>query len=183
MARAPRRLGTRRVASLVGRILDPAARARGFAAAGLLTDWEGIVGPALAGRCRPVEVRFERGRRAGGTLVLEAGGGAALELQHATPQILERINSHFGFAAVRGLRFLPARLPIQVPPPPPSRSVDAETGATIEAVVADIADPALRAALATLGRTVAARALAPPLPAPAVPPTSTSGRGPRRREG
>jgi len=183
VARAPRRLGTRRVGSLVGRILDPAARARGFAAAGLLTDWAGIVGPALAGRCRPVEVRFERGRRAGGTLVLEAGGGAALELQHAAPQILERINSHFGFAAVRGLRFLPARLAVQAPQPPPSRTIDAETEEAIGAVVAEVADPALRAALATLGRAVAARAAAPPLPGPAAPPTSTSGRGPTRRDG
>jgi hypothetical protein len=38
-------------------------------------------------------------------VTVECGGAAALELQHLKPQILDRINSHFGYAAVAELRF------------------------------------------------------------------------------
>ena len=99
------------VARLLGGILDPAARRRGFAEASLLADWATIVGPALARRCQPVRVDYAPGRRSGGTLLLQVGGAAALEIQHAAPQLLERINAYFGHKAVRQLRLLQMPLP------------------------------------------------------------------------
>ena len=107
------------VARLLGGILDPAARRRGFAEASLLADWATIVGPALARRCQPVRVDYAPGRRSGGTLLLQVGGAAALEIQHAAPQLLERINAYFGHKAVRQLRLM------QMPLPPHSRRATA----------------------------------------------------------
>ena len=83
--------------------------------ASLLADWATIVGPALARRCQPVRVDYAPGRRSGGTLLLQVGGAAALEIQHAAPQLLERINAYFGHKAVRQLRLM------QMPLPPHSR--------------------------------------------------------------
>ena len=143
------------VARLLAGILDPAARRRGFAEASLLADWAAIVGPALARRCQPVRVDHAPGRRGGGgTLVLQASGGAAVEIQHAAPQLVERINTYFGHRAVRQLRLLQMPLPPPAPEPPPPRNRPPADEAALAAGAGGVADAALREALLALGRAV-----------------------------
>lgn len=146
------------MARLLGSILDPAARRRGFAEASLLADWAAIVGPAMARRCQPVRVDHAPGRRGAGTLLLQASSAAALEIQHGAPQLIERINAYFGHRAVRQLRLVQMPLPpAPAPAPPRLRPVAPEEEAALAAGVAEVADEALRTALLTLGRTVSAR--------------------------
>jgi hypothetical protein len=78
---------------------------RGFAEAGLITEWAAVVGAEVARMSQPIQLAFPRGERKGGVLTVQCGGAAALELQHLKPQILERINSHFGYAAIADIRF------------------------------------------------------------------------------
>jgi hypothetical protein len=143
------------VARLLGAILDPAARRRGFAEASLLADWATIVGPALARRCQPVRVDYAPGRRRGGTLLVHTSGSAAIEVQHAAPQILERINTYFGFAAVRQLRLL--QMPLKPAPPRPRvgpRPLQPQEEEAVAASVTGVDDRELREALLVLGRAV-----------------------------
>lgn len=139
------------LARALGAALDPAARRRGFAASTLLADWGLVVGPGLAARCQPVLLE---GR--GGVLHLHASGGAALEIQHAAPQLMDRVNTYFGFVAVRRLRLVQAPLaPARRPPePPPVRVLAPEEEALVGRSVAGVDDPDLRAALLGLGRTL-----------------------------
>jgi hypothetical protein len=149
--------GLRRLPDLLGKVLDPAARRRGLAEARLLTDWPSIVGEVLAARCQPVKLTGG-GRGHGGILHVHVAGSAALELQHSEPQLLERINSYFGYPAVARLRLiqaplaLPRRIPVAAAPP-----LDASQRAAIEAVVQPVTDDALRAALSGLGATLRAQ--------------------------
>jgi hypothetical protein len=139
----------------LGAILDPVARRRGFAQASLLADWPTIVGPVLARRCQPVRVDYAPGRRQGGTLLLRTSGSAAVEVQHAAPQILERINTYFGFPAVRQLRLLQMPLPAVAPPPRVGpRPLAPHEEAAVAASVTGIGDRELREALLVLGRAV-----------------------------
>jgi len=39
----------------------------------------------------------------GAVLEIRVEGAAALELQHSEPRVIERINAHFGYAAIRRL--------------------------------------------------------------------------------
>lgn len=146
--------GLRRLPDLLSKVLDPASRRRGLAQARVLTDWPMVVGQVLAARCQPVKLTgASRGH--GGILHLHVAGSAALELQHSEPQLLERINSYFGYPAVARLRLvraplsLPRREPAAIPAP-----LDASARAEIEAVVQPVADDGLRAALAGLGTTL-----------------------------
>ncbi len=158
MAAAPevRKGGSRDLAALLARVLEPGARARGFVRATLITDWARIVGPDLAGRCLPVRVRFPHGRSRGGTLVIRAGGGTVLELRHTAPQLIERINAYLGMPAIARLAFetapipRPPRRPAPRPAPPPSP----EALARLERTVATVARPELARALHQLGRAV-----------------------------
>jgi hypothetical protein len=151
----------RPIGAFAARALDPAARARGFATAALLGEWPAIVGAELAQFTMPDrvvwprhrddtgETREHRGRRDdGAVLVLRVDGPRAIEVQHRSGQILERVNSHFGYRAVAELRILQApvtRKPKPVPAEPRPIDPDALPAA------ADIEDSGLRAALLRLG--------------------------------
>jgi hypothetical protein len=108
-AAAPRRNGIARLSSelpaLTRTVFKNSAGGRGFAEAGLITEWAAIVGAGIAAMSQPATLVFPRGERKGGVLTIRCGGAAALELQHLKPQILDRINSHFGYAAIRDIRF------------------------------------------------------------------------------
>jgi hypothetical protein len=153
--------GLRRLPDLLGKVLDPASRRRGLAEAGVLTDWPRIVGEVLAQRCQPVKLTGSRGH--GGILHVHVAGSAALELQHSEPQLLERINSYFGYPAVARLRLI--RAPLALPRPAPADApapLDGAARAEIEAVVRPVADDALRAALSGLGAALKAQAAPQP---------------------
>ena len=137
----------------LGAVLDPAARRRGFAAAALLSDWRLVVGVALASRCQPVMLEAR-----GGVLHLYASGAAALEIQHAAPQLVERVNTYLGFRAVRRLRLVQSPLPPQPRPPeePPLRLLAPDELETLDRNVVAVPDPALRAALLSLGQILLA---------------------------
>jgi hypothetical protein len=150
--------GLRRLPDLLGRVLDPVARQRGLAEARLLTEWPTVVGPDLAARSQPVRLSHRSGHR-GGVLSLHVAGSAALELQHSEPQVLERINGFFGYPAVARLHLIQASVRRAGGRPLPGRSA-CLTGAEeneVAAVVRGVGDPALRAALAALGRTLKGR--------------------------
>ena len=83
---------------------------RGLAEGGLITDWVRIVGPDLASSCQPERLAHPPRERSGGTLHIRVYGGAATELQHLEPLVLERINGHFGYRAVAKLRLIHAPL-------------------------------------------------------------------------
>lgn len=97
------RQGLRAVAASLPAILKPLAAERGASLVALQLDWPEIVGAEIAERCRPLELRLGSGR-AEGMLTVKAESGFALELQHLAPQVLERINGHFGYRAVVRLR-------------------------------------------------------------------------------
>src|SRR5579885_2629775 len=95
---APRRNGIARLSSelpaLTRTVFKNSVGGRGFAEAGLITEWAAIVGAEIAAMSQPAALAFPRGERKGGVLTIRCGGAAALELQHLKPQILDRINSH-----------------------------------------------------------------------------------------
>ena len=109
------------IGDYVARMLDPVAKARGFAMMALLTEWPAVVGDELARFTMPDKVvwprRSEEGessssrnawRNDGAMLVLKVEGPRAIELQHRTEQILQRVNTYFGYRAIAQLRFLQA---------------------------------------------------------------------------
>ncbi len=100
----------RALGAAVARITAPAFRRRGFAEAGILTDWSHIVGSQLATQTEPEKLSFARGTRVDGTLQIRVSGAWATELQHLAPQVIERVNSYFGYRAVDRLAILQAPL-------------------------------------------------------------------------
>ena len=147
--------GLRAVAAPVARVAGPALKRRGLAQGRLLTDWAEIVGAKLAEVSRPEKLVPGKGADGGGTLEVRVSGPLAVEIQHLAPVVIERINRYFGYQAVGRLRLVHApvgelgRKPV-LPPAPRDPAAEAD----LEAALAGIDDPALREALAGLGRAL-----------------------------
>ena len=153
-----RRQGLRAIARELPDVTRSALAKRGFAAARVIADWPEIVGAALAQSSIPERLMRPRGLEAA-TLVVRVSPGAALELQHAHDQVIERVNGYFGFRAVDRLRLvqgpIKTRQRAAVPtltPLSPAAEKDLET------TLAPLANSPLHDSLARLGRAVRGRA-------------------------
>ena len=150
-----RRAGLRTVGANLPKIARRALGRRGFSDAGLIADWQNVVGTTIAGFSQPLRLTFARAKeRREGTLLLRVAPGFALELQHLEPQLLERINSHFGYPAVAKLKFQQGPLtgiararPRRPRPLPPALESE------LNDKLAEVEDEGLRLSLERLGRS------------------------------
>ena len=154
-ATAKRGGGPKALADSLRKVTRQALGQRSLAEQSLMLDWPSIAGGDIAVMCTPQRLSFQhRDRRRDGTLILKVQPGQATRLQHLEPQLIERINGYLGYRAIARLRLLHGSAPAAgTPEPSPEAPVEdpapqePETGK-------EIADPALRAALARLGRAV-----------------------------
>ena len=88
-----------------------------------MTRWAEIAGPEIAAHSEPLKIQWPRpveGQpQEPATLVLRVEGPVALEIQHASDVILQRVNRFFGWNAVGRLALRQAPLSRQDRPKPP----------------------------------------------------------------
>ncbi len=142
---------------MLGDLFSAAYAKQGFAARELVTRWAEIAGPEIALHAEPLKMQWPRpveGQpQEPATLVLKVEGPMALEIQHSSDVILERVNRFFGWHAVGklALRQGPlSRRPRRRRPPPPDPTTVAKVAESLSA----IEDDALRDALARLGAAI-----------------------------
>src|ERR1700755_1877349 len=112
---------------LLSDVFSDAYAKQGFAARELVTRWRKTAGPELPTHPEPLKIQWPRpveGQpQEPATLVLRVEGPMALEIQHASDVILERVNRFFGWHAVGRLALRQAPL-VRRERPPPSRTPD-----------------------------------------------------------
>jgi hypothetical protein len=142
---------------IAGKTIADALARQGFASTGLITHWSGIVGPEIADHAEPMRMvwprRVHEDDPEPATLVLRVEGPVALEIQHLSGVIIERVNRFFGWRAVGRIQIRQAplaRRETKKAPPAP----DPEIVARLAAGMSDIGDEGLRDALARLGASV-----------------------------
>src|SRR3954469_6858424 len=155
-SKAARRQGLRAVGAALPQVTKTALARRGFAAARLIADWEHIVGPVLASASIPERLLRDR-PGAEPTLLVKVAPGAALELQHLEPLVVERINSHFGFRAVARLKLKQAPVARQIVSQKRPAPLDPAVEQALAERVTGVTDPTLQSALLALGRAVKRR--------------------------
>jgi hypothetical protein len=152
----PRGGPARAVADLLPSVGGAAFKRYGFVQSGIVTRWAEIVGPKYAGVSSPESIRFPPGKKAEGVLTVTVKGAHASMMQHIAPEIVERVNRFFGYAAVQRLVLRQGNVaarPSRVAPPS-LKSI--EPPAALGAGLRAIADPELRAVLGALAAGVAA---------------------------
>ena len=146
--------GTPHVSKVLGRITGRTMNRRGFSDSRMLENWSAIVGPQLAAMSQPVRLSRRKSGRdgeetAGGVLTVKAEGAIALEIQHLAPQIIDRLNSYYGYAAIARLNIVQG--PVTVTPSPLSLPpIKDEEISALADDFDEIDTPRLKRALASL---------------------------------
>ncbi|MBN07910.1 MAG: hypothetical protein CMM45_08770 [Rhodospirillaceae bacterium] len=142
----------RTISANVEKITKPIFGKRGFGEAAIVTDWPHIVGATLARHTMPELISFPRSGRTDGTLKLKIDSSAlALELQHLTPQLIDKINTYFGCGAVSRIQIVQGPVPKQPPPDKGPEPIPEGARRKLDQRLAFVSDPNLKAALSALG--------------------------------
>ena len=146
----------RAIGANIEKIVKPIFGRRGFGAAAIVNNWVDVVGPVLARHTFPQQISYPVGSRLNGTLHLRINSSSiALELQHLTPQLLDKINTYFGYRAISHLKILQGPVPKTEPPKKmPRRTLETREEETLKQKLNLISDPELRLALSNLGASV-----------------------------
>ena len=142
---------------LLSDVFSDAYAKQGFAARELVTRWTEIVGRETAAHCEPLKMQWPRpveGQpQEPATLVLRVEGPMALEIQHASDTILQRVNRFFGWSAVGRLALRQG--PLSRKPKAKARlAPDAREVEEVAQTLTSVEDEQLRAALARLGASI-----------------------------
>ena len=153
----PRPSNAKPLSVLLGDVFSEAYAKQGFAARELVTRWAEIAGPKVAAHSEPLKMQWPRPvegqQQEPATLVLRVEGPMALEIQHSSDVILERVNRFFGWSAVGRLALRQAPLSRRERPRPP-QAPDPKAVAEVAETLAAVEDEELRAALARLGALI-----------------------------
>lgn len=145
----------RPIADLMPQIGRTAFRRFGFVQSSVVTRWPEIVGETHARVCAPEAIRFPPGEKADGILQLVVLPAHAPLIQHVIPEIMERVNRFFGYAAVSRVKIRqgvvkPLSAERRAVAPPSLKPIPMELGDSLR----DIGDPELRKVLESLARSM-----------------------------
>ena len=153
----PRRSIPRPLNELVSKTIADLFAKQGFASTGIITHWPEIVGPEISDHAEPMRMiwprRVHEDDPEPATLVLRVEGPVALEIQHLSGVIIEKVNRFFGWRAVGRIQIRQAPLARRKAKAAP-KGPDPAAVARLAAGMTGIADEGLRNALARLGASV-----------------------------
>ena len=140
-----------------------AGETRGFAVARLLTHWAEVAGAELAAKTRPVKIGYGKGGM-GATLTLLVKAAEAPMIQMALPQLKDRVNAVYGYAAVNHIHltqtaaigFAEGQAEF-APAPKVAKPLDPVVIARAQETAQGVADPGLRTALEQLAQNILTR--------------------------
>ena len=151
------------LAAHISPVVGQTLASRGLSESSLVSHWPEIVGLDIARFARFDRLNWPpRGAktdpeapRAPATLILRIDGAFAIEAQHLSHLIVERVNAHLGWRCIAKVAFRQGPLP---EPPKPRRVAPPSAEAMAEArAAAKMDDPELREAVARLGARVIER--------------------------
>jgi hypothetical protein len=169
----PSRAFAKPLRELLGKVVGDTFKRQGFASAELVTRWTEIVGAEIAAYSEPIKMQWPRPpspsmrastgpqdtnrhnpglERPPGTLILRVEGPAAIEIQHLTNVICERVNRFLGWRAVERIALRQA--PLRRAARKSVRAADPEAAARVAAGLTAVGDEDLKQALARLGAAV-----------------------------
>ena len=161
-------------------IAKEAFQRHGFASEQIAAQWAAIAGDSLASVARPERIKWPRSsgeKLQGGTLVLRAPAGRALEVHYEIPKLIERLNQFLGYGAIQNIKVVQTP---DVPPvgPTPKPQPRPSVIRAWESAMTGIDDSDLKAALGRLGSQISPQGPSPafstgPIPDFDQPPTSS----------
>lgn len=148
------------MADLVSGVLDPVMQRRAGMTMQLITAWEDIIGPAHADYTRPEKLDWPKAYGDNdpfkpALLVIACDGARAIYVQHEIGQIIDRVNTFFGFTAVDRARIVqkPVHSMAKKKREKP-RPLDEHQKRHLEELLQSVEDEGLRRSLQKMGEGV-----------------------------
>ena len=150
------RYKSRSISATIEKLTKPIFGNRGFGQVSIITNWRSIVGNALEKHAFPEKITFPRDQRSNGTLYLRINSPAiALELQHIKTQLIERVNTYFGYRAIANIKITQGdTLNTENRPSTKRKTINTQESETLKKNLDFINDPDLKEALLALGKEV-----------------------------
>lgn len=142
---------------MVPEVAGKALGKKGMGYGKLVTEWSAIIGSELAAVSKPIKLAFPKGERSNATLTIDVLPARAVELQHMLPQLIERVNATFGYAAVSHIRMVQRPPEAKRLPGANLRPLSPVEERDLLDMTSLIPDGELRLALEGLGRAVQGR--------------------------
>lgn len=152
-----RRFKSLPLGEIIPAISKPIFQKKGFDVAKMILDWRLIVGDEFVACCLPEKLVFSKNShtRQDGVLTLQVSRGAAAEIQHLIPVLLERVNSYFRYRAVERIVIKQSFVtPKPLKPRLPEPQLSAAEEQSVNSLTVDIQDEALREVLSSLGQWI-----------------------------
>ena len=138
----------------VRRLIAPVLGKKGFIQADILARWTDILGAELATGVQPASLSFSKSAD-GALLHVNAYSGAyAMEFNARKQQIIEKLNTYFGYRAISDIRVTQGGFTPKLPKSAAVPSLPPEKQRQIAAETAGIENEALRAAATELGALI-----------------------------
>jgi hypothetical protein len=155
------RKGEKQISEVANGIIDPVLARRAGINTALLGSWDEIVGEDFADCSRPEKIAWarrgnfgEENRYQPGVLTIACEGARALFLTHAQGELIQRINSFFGFAAVSQIRIVQKPVSLASKRSRKPLPLKGEAARKLEAMMDGIEGEKLRQAIERLGTAV-----------------------------
>lgn len=164
--KAKGRKGALQIAELTNSLVDPILAKRAGINTMLLGIWDEIVGPEFADCSRPDKIIWPQRRDMGagsseqggglspGQLTIACEGSRALFLSHQQDEVLQRINSFFGFPAINRIKIVQKVVVKHDLKRKKLRKLSSLQQKKLTEMVDDVEDPKLKEALTKLGKAV-----------------------------
>lgn len=153
----PGPISSKPLSALLSTVFNDVFAKQGFASRELVTRWAEIVGADIATYAEPLKIQWlrpvEGQPEEPATLILRVEGPRALEIQHSSTVILERVNRFFGWSAVGRIALRQAPLSRRSEPKR-AKTLDPAKVAREAEELGAVEDEGLRGALARLGASI-----------------------------
>ena len=92
--------GLRPFSSSIPKTLKKHLKKGGYNYSSIVDNWTKMVSKEISDTCYPVKVKMEKGMR-DGTLILNVIHGKEIEVEYAKNDIIDKINSFFGYSFIK----------------------------------------------------------------------------------
>ena len=92
--------GLRPFSSSIPKTLKKHLKKGGYNYSSIVDNWTKMVSKEISDTCYPVTVKMEKGMR-DGTLILNVIHGKEIEVEYAKNDIIDKINSFFGYSLIK----------------------------------------------------------------------------------
>ena len=92
--------GLRPFSSSIPKTLKKHLKKGGYNYSSIVDNWTKMVSKEISDTCYPVTVKMEKGMR-DGTLILNVVHGKEIEVEYAKNDIIDKINSFFGYSLIK----------------------------------------------------------------------------------